>query len=129
MAQFNDGRRVGNSLNCSDILSPYAQRLKGLIIERLDHREKDDENEWKEAIVEDTRTPIPDQVAFRCDYPAWLDSLKRRDRRMAEYLSLGNRTSDAAKKFHVSQGRVSQLRRELSDSWKNFTSFNEGNAA
>lgn len=129
VAQFNDGRRVGSTLNCSDVLSPYAQRLKGLIIERLDHREKDEENQWKEAIVEDTRTPVLDQVAFRCDYPDWLDSLKRRDRRMAEYLSLGNRTSDAARKFHVSQGRVSQLRRELSDSWKNFTSFNEGNAA
>ncbi len=129
VAQFNDGRRVGSTLNCSDVLSPYAQRLKGLIIERLDHREKDEENQWKEAIVEDTRTPVLDQVAFRCDYPDWLDSLKSRDRRVAEFLSLGNRTSDAARKFHVSQGRVSQLRRELSDSWKNFTSFNEGNAA
>ena len=129
VAQIKNGRRVGNSLNCSDVLSPYAQRLKCLTVERLDRREADDEEQWKEAVVEDTRTPVPDQVIFRCDYPAWLDSLKRRDRKVAEYLSLGNRTSDAARKFHVSQGRVSQLRRELAQSWKDFTGGNEGNAA
>jgi DNA-directed RNA polymerase specialized sigma24 family protein len=129
VAQIADGRRVGSSLNCQDILSPYAQRLKCLTVERLDRREADDEEQWKEAIVEDTRTPVPDQVIVRCAYPAWLDSLKRRDRRMAEYLSLGNRTSDAARKFKVSAGRVSQIRKELARSWAAFTDFNEGNAA
>jgi hypothetical protein len=34
---------------------------------------------------------------------------------------LGNRTSDTAKRFNVSQGRVSQLRRELAENWKLFT--------
>ena len=30
VAQIKDGRRVGNSLNCQEVLSPYAQRLKCL---------------------------------------------------------------------------------------------------
>jgi len=130
VAQIKDGRRVGSSLNCSDVLSPYCQRLAGLTVERLDHREKDDENQWQEAVVQDTRSaPVSDTVAFRVDFADWLDSLKSRDRKVAQYLSLGNRTRDAAHKFGVSEGRVSQLRRELAQSWKDFTSGNEGNAA
>jgi len=37
--QIKDGRRVGSSLNCSDVLSPYAQRLKSLTVERLDRHD------------------------------------------------------------------------------------------
>lgn len=49
-----------------------------------------------------------------------LKGLKRRDRRIAESLALGNRTTDVAKRFKVCAGRVSQLRRELADSWHKF---------
>jgi hypothetical protein len=78
-------------------------------------------------VVQDTKTaPVPDIVAFRCDIADWLGSLPRRNRRIAEFLSLGNRTSDAARKFGVSEGRVSQLRRELSESWRQFTGESEG---
>jgi hypothetical protein len=129
VAQYNDGRRVGNRLRISDVLSPYAQKHKGFKVERLDHFDEE-ENAWTEAVVQDTRTaPVPDIVAFRVDFSDWLKSLPRRDRKVAQYLSLGNRTSDAARKFRVSEGRVSQLRRELAESWQKFTGDNEGNAA
>ena len=72
---------------------------------------------------------MPDTVAFRVDFADWLQSLRRRDRCIAESLSLGHTTSDVAKRFKVSAGRVSQLRRELAKSWKDFTDDNEGNAA
>ena len=76
----------------------------------------------------DTRTaPVPDIVAFRCDFPAWLNTLSRRDRRIAEILALGHRTREVAKRFDVSAGRISQLRRELAESWREFTGGNEGN--
>jgi hypothetical protein len=125
-AQFKDGRRVGNSLNSADVLSPYAQRLKSLIVERLDHHEKDDENAWCEVLVEDKTAGPFDIVRTKLDFESWLQSLPRRDRKVAQFLSLGHRTADAAKKFKVSQGRVSQLRRELQESWNDFTG---GNAA
>ena len=129
-AQIADGRRVGSSLNVKEVLSGYAQRLKNFKCESLDHREKDDENQWQEAVVQDTRSaPVSDTVAFRVDFADWLDSLQSRDRKVAQFLSLGNRTRDAAHKFGVSEGRVSQLRRELAESWKEFTGGNEGNAA
>jgi hypothetical protein len=126
VAQINDGRRVGNSLNCSDVLSSYCQRLKDLTVERLDRHEKDVENEWCEVLIEDKTAGPFDIVRTKLDFESWLRSLPQRDRKVAQFLSLGNRTSDAAKKFNVSQGRVSQLRRELQESWNDFTS---GNAA
>ena len=128
VAQVKDNRRVGCRLNIKDVLSPYCQRRKKITVEHLD---KFDETEgcWLGAIVEDDRTPVPDQVAFRCDFPAWLDSLPRRDRRIAEAPSVGHRTSDVARRFNVSAGRVSQLRRELAASWQEFTDEADGNAA
>jgi hypothetical protein len=120
VAQINDGRRVGNRLNVKDVSSAYCQRRKKITMERLDHFD-DDENTWEEAVVVDTRSaPVPDIVAFRCDFAAWLKSLCRHDRRIAESLALGNRTTDVAKRFEVCAARVSQLRRELAESWREF---------
>jgi hypothetical protein len=119
VSQFRDGRRVGNRRNGRDVLSPYAQKRNGIVVERLDRFRKD-ESEWAEALVEDQRTPVLDQVAFRCDFPAWLDTLPRRNRQIAEALSLGHSTSAVAKRFKVSPGRISQLRQELRESWREF---------
>ena len=126
VAQIKNGRRVGNSLCCREVLSPYAQRLKKFKVESLDRREKDDQNEWCEVLVEDKTAGPFDIVRTKLDVDAWLHSLPRRDRKVAEFLSLGNRTSEAAAKFGLSQGRISQLRRSLE---KSFHDFNEGNAA
>jgi RNA polymerase sigma factor (sigma-70 family) len=118
--QVRDHRKVGGKLNIKDVLSPYCQKRKGVKVERLDHFDED-ENAWEEAVVEDTRSaPVSEIVAFRVDFADWLKSLRRRDRRIAKFLALGNRTSDTARKFNVSQGRVSQLRRELAESWRAF---------
>ena len=120
VAQVRDGRKVGCKLNVRDVLSRYCQRKKNLIVERLD-RFDDEENAWAEAVVVDTRSaPVPDIVSFRVDFADWLASLCRRDRRIAESLAIGNRTSDVAERFELSEGRISQLRRELAESWRSF---------
>lgn len=112
-----------------DAPSKYRQDRKGVVVERLDHYDEQ-EGQWQEAVVEETRNaPVLDTVAFRVDFADWLKSLKRRDRRIAEYLSVGNRTQDAAKKFKLSDGRVSQLRKELAESWKKFTGEGDFNTA
>ena len=117
--QVNDCRRVGTSQYIRDALSELAQRKRRVVLERLDHFDKDLE-EWQEAIVEDYRTPVFDQVWFRVDFPAWLACLRPRDRKIAKSLAVGNSTGEAARKFGVSAGRVSQLRREFHASWKKF---------
>ena len=78
------------------------------------------EGQWLEAIVEDTRTPVPDQVAFRIDFPAWLNSQTKRNRRIAEVLAVGCTTGEVAKRFRLSSGRISQLRQEFHRSWQEF---------
>ena len=121
VAQVRDGRRVGAKLNIKDPLSRYCQKRKGVVVERLDVFDEE-ENAWAEAVVVDTRSaPVPDIVSFRVDFADWLASLCRRDRRIAESLAIGNRTSDVAERFELSEGRISQLRRELAESWKSFT--------
>ena len=120
VSQVKDGRKVGCPLNIRDVLSPHCQQRKNVTVERLDHFD-DEENGWRQAVVVDTRTaPVPDIVAFRCDFADWLASLPRRDCHIAESLALGNRTSEVAKQFDVSDGRISQLRRELAESWSVF---------
>jgi hypothetical protein len=118
-AQVADGRRVGSGQNTRDVLSPHAQKKKQFCVERLDHFDEE-ENEWMEAVAEDPHTPVFDQVCFRIDFPAWLDCLSRRNRRIAECLALGNPPGTVAKRFRISPGRISQLRREFYDSWQEF---------
>ena len=113
------GRQVGNRLNINDIGSRYCQRQKGIRVERLDRFDAQ-RGEWREAIVEDHRTPVPDQAVFRCDFPEWLKPLTRRRRRIAKMLAGGEGTTRTAKRFKLSLGRISQLRRELHDAWQKF---------
>jgi predicted transcriptional regulator len=51
----------------------------------------------------------------------WLQTLSPRDRELASVLAVGEPPSVAARKFRVTRGRVSQLRRELYESWLRFT--------
>jgi len=84
---------------------------------------------WCELLIEDRHAGPAATACARLDIDSWFKSLPYRHRRIAQYLSLGNRTGDAARKFRVSNGRISQLRRELAESWNDFTGDNEGNAA
>jgi hypothetical protein len=92
-AQVREGRRVGNRRRVSEVLAEYAQRKKGFVVESLDCFHKDS-GQWLEAIVEDPRTPVPDQVAFRIDFPAWLNSQTKRNRRIVEALAIGDTTGE-----------------------------------
>ena len=120
VAQVRDGRKVGGRLNIRDVMSEHCQRCKDITVERLD-RFDPDEDAWAEAVVADTRSaPVPDTVAFRCDFRDWLDDLPPRSRRITESLALGNRTGEVARRFRVSPGKISQLRRELHQDWQRF---------
>jgi hypothetical protein len=56
----------------------------------------------------------------RVDFRRWLGLLGDRDRRLAEKLMIGERTGAAARRFGMSEARVSQVRRELSQDWSRF---------
>ena len=127
--QTLDNRKTGSSLNIKDVLSKYCQEHKGVMVERLD-KFNEQEDCWEEAVVVDTRNaPVPATVAFRVDFKDWLKSLHPRDRKVARYLSLGNRTADAARWFKVTPSRIAHLRRELAESWRRFVGDEPGAAA
>jgi hypothetical protein len=115
--QVRDGRRVGTPLNSNDVLSRYAQLRKNIKIQSLEYYDHEEEA-WREAVIEDQATPVPEQVAFRVDFPAWLERYQRPQRRIAAALALGYTTTEAAKSFKVSAGRISQLRRDFERSWE-----------
>jgi len=119
VAQVRDDRKVGGRLNCRDVLSPYCQRLKHVVVEQLD-RFDEDEGQWREVVVEDHRAGPAETAAARIDLTNWFDSLPRHKRRVAQVLASGETTKRTARKFRVSPGRVSQLRREFQDSWAEF---------
>jgi hypothetical protein len=114
-------RRLCGSERAKDALSRRAQRLHGFVVQTLPAVETGaDDNKVIDALRDNTRTPPPEQAAFRIDFPLWLDSLGAGKRGLAEDLMKGERTQEAARKHKVCQARVSQVRRELRLSWRRF---------
>jgi transposase-like protein len=107
------GRPAGNRLNGKEPLSRYAQLGKGFQVEQLP-------SNWIDLFIEDKRASVPDQVAIKMDLRAWLATLSQRMRKIAQDLALGFSTSEVARKYGVSAGRISQLRRALENSWATF---------
>jgi hypothetical protein len=114
--QVWDGRKVGGSLNVKDVSSGYCQRLKHVVLERLDKWDRDEG--WLEIVIEDRSATPADVARVRLDFAAWLKTLPRRDRKVALELARGDRTGEVARKYDLSEGRISQLRRELHLSWE-----------
>ena len=119
MRQFRAGRRVGTKANVNDISSPYAQVAKGIRVERLDHYDVE-EDAWREILIEDRRAGPAQTAAARIDFAQWLHGLPTRRRRIAEVLATGQSTKRTARQYRLSPGRISQIRRELKNSWERF---------
>lgn len=119
--QVCSGRQVGCRLNMDDVMSPYAQRRQGFTVSQLQCPDKSDDT-WKEILVEDPSCTPAELAASRIDFDAWFNRLPRQKRRMASTLAAGETTSATARKFKVTSGRVSQVRRELSAAWQQFQS-------
>ena len=117
--QVRDGRRVGSKLNANDVSSEYAQHRRGFRLEALE-KYNQRRDEWKEVLVEDKHAGPADTAASRLDFADWLRLLPRRARCIAQTLALGETTKKTAKRFRVSPGRISQLRRELNQNWQDF---------
>jgi len=133
--QTRDHRITGGHLDVKDVLSPYCQAKKNVKVERLDKFDRvnecwyDPEECCHELLAESRNATPADLAASRIDFSDWLASLPCRHRRIAQHLSLGNRTSDAAKKLKVSAGRISQLRKELAANWRRFVGDEPGAGA
>jgi hypothetical protein len=127
------GRRLCGQGDGKDALSPVAQRRHGFAAEYLPcsvRAAHDDrygavhgqrrQDAWEERLRDNTQTPIPEQVCFRLDFPAWLATLTGRERRLVRAMARNERTLDLSARFDVSPARISQLRRELHNDWSRF---------
>lgn len=127
------GRRLCGRLKAKDVCSERAQRKHGFRVEALPaltytHYEDLDAHIggqrrldiFEERLQDNTVSPIPEQVAFRCDFSSWLRTHSARDRRIISDMARNESTKDLAHKHDLSQGRVSQLRRQYHDGWHRF---------
>ena len=114
------GRKLCGQEKSGDVMSAQAQQRHHFTVSHLPEGSSLDGNIFDEALRDNTRSEVPAQVAFRIDFPNWLASLSDRDRRVVEQLILGERTLDVARRFGISPGRVSQLRREFHQDWEQF---------
>ena len=119
IAQVRSGRRVGVALNVQDVLSGSCQARHRYRVDSLALRDRRT-GEWRDVVVEDRRSTPAEIAALRIDLGDWLAGLPRRLRAIAQLLAMGETTSAVARRFRVSAGRISQLRRDLEMRWRQF---------
>ena len=100
-------------MNGKEPLSRYGQIGNNIEVEPQS-------GNWINLMVQDKRAPVADQVAAKLDVGAWFATLTKRMKEIAKDLAFGCSTSEVAKKYGVTAGRISQLRRALEKSWATF---------
>jgi hypothetical protein len=136
------GRRLTGQLKPNDVLSERAQRKHGFRLEHLPAslrhchedvysavRGQNKIDAFEERLTDNRRTPPPDQAAFRLDFPVWRRRHTHRDRRLIDDMMRDERTKSLAKKYGLSEGRISQMRRAFHDDWHVFVGDREPVAA
>jgi hypothetical protein len=125
------GRNLCGQEKANDVMSPLAQRrrkftVKSLstsarasldVLQPLSHGQ-DWRDAFEERLKDNVHSPVPDQAAFRIDWPTFCRTLSHRDQRLAKFLSMGHPAKSAADEFGLSQGRVTQLRQQWCREWR-----------
>src|SRR5262249_38864414 len=96
------GRRACCQETPRDALSPGAPRRRGFRAGARPAAGSLEGTLLDEALHDNRQTPVPEQVAFRCDFPAWLRTRADRDRRLALDLMAGERTQDVSQRYGLS---------------------------
>lgn len=127
------GRRAVGMECAKDVMSSRCQRRHGFTVEPLSSTRRCHEDlygtvngqrlqdVYEERLRDNTRTPPDEQAGFRCDFADWLQTLTSRERRLVVLMSMNERTKDLARRFGLSAGRISQMRRSLCADWQHFT--------
>ena len=100
-------------------MSGYCQQRKYVVVEPLDKYDTEEEC-WQEILIEDKNAGPAATAIVRIDFSKWLQLLPHRLRKIAMFLANGETTTAAAKRFRVSQGRISQIRKDLFLAWHRF---------
>jgi hypothetical protein len=115
-----NGRRLCGQEKSKDTLSFVAQQRNSFVVTKFPDFSTLESNPLEAALVDNTQSPVPEQVHFRLDFPSWQRTLDEKKRRITRQMMLGHRTLDLANEFRISPARISQLRQELRQSWREF---------
>ena len=121
-----DGRHVGGgSESKCDVFSRKAQRRFGFKVVGLpwdsDHT-YDCMNDptspvWKQVLLDDKSTPVPDQAAFRIDWSGFLGQQSDRTRKIISMLAEGHKQTEVADRLGVTPPAVCQRVRKAEREW------------
>ncbi len=123
------GRRLVGIEPSADVLSQSAQRKHGFAVTSYpdsnaipihEHHAPSTFDSLEERLANNTQTPVPDQAAFRIDFPEWLRTLSSREKTMVQAMMREEGTNDLSRTFGVSAGRISQIRSNLRTEWAKF---------
>jgi hypothetical protein len=114
---ISSGRRVCGRERARDAMSASTQRNRGFAVGSLPEVGTPLSGPLADALLDNTVSPVLDQVAFRLDFPAWRRTRTERDRRIIDCMMTGESTARLARLFGVSAARISQLRREFHADW------------
>jgi hypothetical protein len=137
----SNGRRLLGFEKAKDVMSTMTQKRRGFKVEPLPvttqssyesrhsivHGQQE-QDVFEERLGDNSITPVPDQAAFRIDWPAWTQTQSERDRRIIDELMAGERTFDVGRRHGLSPARISQMRRKLRDDWEAFCAAPEDEA-
>jgi hypothetical protein len=107
------GRRLCGQDPAAEPLSPRCRARHDVRVLSLPYGDPAGAPEMADALTDNMKSPVPAQVQFRFDFPAWLGRQSPARRRLIGLLALGHRTLDAARLIGISPARVSQLRRQF----------------
>jgi len=116
-----NGRHVWSRTSSRDVISRTAQQRRGFTVESLPLQGV----EWGEILIDDALTPVPDQVAFRLDFPAFRKTLTPRNRKILDALAMGDSGKEVAERFGLTPPRVTQLRQQWQREWEAFVGESE----
>lgn len=132
--QVRDGRHTGGSIDSkNDVMSRKSQRRHGFKVVGLpwDHQHVYDclrdptSPVWKDLLVKDKSTPVPDQAAFRIDWSEFLRQQHGRTRTALTMAAEGYKQVDIADKLGVTPAAVCQRVKKAGREWRVMQGENE----
>ena len=101
----------------------FRQSIRSVTTGRMDKRSKRPDFQQVHIDLHDIAAvdaPPSESVPGWMDYKVWLSRYDHRKRGIAECLAVGGTTQEVARQFGVSDGRISQMRREFKRDWERF---------
>jgi hypothetical protein len=121
-----DGRHVGGgTASRTDVMSRKAQRRGGFKVVGLswdsnyayDCMGDASASVWRQVLLEDKRTPVPDQARFRIDWSSFLRGQDDRTRGVLAKLASGYRQVEVAEHLGVTPAAVCQRVKRAEREW------------